>query len=185
MISLAVMLAWLEMTAGDDPEAEGILTDLIDAATAGLGRELARYIGLPAEVVEIHQGGTYLVLLNDDPTEGETVAVETRAGPTSAWDLEVEGVEQDFVQEGRALRHGSTWPTGPNVRATYTHGYDVDTGPAELRDLVREAVAAIFQGRSENAAMQSETIGDYSYTRADFEKLTSWRAAQRWRRGLI
>jgi len=190
VIPLAVLKARLKVTgtADDTTANDAILQRLIDGATAALGRELARYLGPPTQQRETRHGGPYLglpvIFLFQEPVADSTATVETRTAPGQAW----EAVDAaDYVLEGRALRHASAWPAGrANVRITYTAGYAVGSGPPELMDLVYDLVALRWGARGENAAMQSETFGDYSYTRKDVDGLEGWQtAASRWRRGLV
>jgi hypothetical protein len=157
----------------------------IDGATALLGRELNRFLGTPTEVVELYRGGKSLVVLNDEPVAIEdelepTVVVEIRASLADAWEV---AELTDYVLEGRALRHLDRWPQG--VRVTYNRGFETGDGPAELQAVVRRMV--LDEWNADNAGeMKSETIGDYSYTRADLAAAVpggDWEAfAKRWRR---
>lgn len=181
MISAPVVLRALAPKTADPTE----LDRLIAAATGMLGRELGRFLGEPAETQELHRGGRSLVLLFDDPVAvGEetepTVTVEGRAGASLAW----EAIEEtEYSRDGRRLEHPSCWPQG--VRVTYSRGYDLDEGPAELRDLVLEMVLAKVRQRGREG-LTSETIGDYSYTKADLTQLDSWTSiAARWRRNRL
>jgi hypothetical protein len=190
VIPLALVKTRLRITGTTDDTAanDAQVQRLIDGATAALGRELARYLGPPTEQRETRHGGPYkgvpVIFLFQDPVEDSTVTVATRTAPGQPW----ETVDtEDYVLEGRALRHRIAWPAGrANVRITYTAGYVVGSGPPELADLVYDLVALRWGARGENAAMQSESFGDYSYTRKDMDGLTGWQtAAARWRRGLV
>jgi len=153
---------------------------MIEAATAILGQELARYLGVPAETKEVHHGGRPFILLYDDPIEGEDLSVEVRSGPTQPWEL-VDPTE--YALEGRKVLHAHCWPRGISaIRVTYTRGYELDEGPPQLRDLVLEIVKAKILDRGKEG-MTSETIGDYSYTKSDLTRADSWpMVASRWRR---
>jgi hypothetical protein len=52
-----------------------------------------------------------------------------------------------------------------------------------VAQLLLELVSAKWKRRGEGEDMQSETIGDYSYTRADLEKQPTWQTVKNnWRR---
>jgi hypothetical protein len=189
VIPLSLVKSRLKITGtGDDTVAnDAVLQRLIDGATAALSRELGRYLGPPAEQRETRHGGPYkglpVIFLFQDPVADTDVTVATRTAPGQAWE-DVDAA--DYVLEGRALRHASAWPAGrANVRIIYTAGYAVGAGPLELLDLVTDLVALRWGARSENAAMQSETFGDYSYTRRDLDGVEGWQTtAGRWRRAM-
>jgi hypothetical protein len=184
VIAITTALARLALT-GVDAKRDAQLARLIEAATATLGRELAMYLGLPAETVEIKAGGVPFLVLYDEPAADtiDEVAVATRTRPTAPWTT----VDPDeYVVEGRALRHGDRWPDGiASVRITYTRGYAVDAGPAELRELVAQMVAARWESLG-SETLKSESIGDYSYTASDLAGLADWPVvASRWRRTMV
>lgn len=56
-----------------------------------------------------------------------------------------------------------------NYEVTYTGGYD--PVPAGLVQGCIDVVAIMYRGRSTDTSMQSETIGDYSYTRKADEQV--------------
>jgi len=189
VIPLALVKSRLQVTgtADDTTANDAILQRLIDGATDALGHELARYLGPPTEQRETRHGGPYLglpvIFLFQEPVDTD-VTVATRTAPGQTWEAVDEA---DYVIEGRALRHATAWPAGrANVRIIYTAGYAVGSGPPELMDLVYDLVALRWGARGENAAMESETFGDYSYTRKELDGLEGWQAAaSRWRRGLV
>jgi hypothetical protein len=119
----------------------------------------------------------------DSAAEEAIFQVETRAYPTAVWEVVP---TTDYVVEGRALRHGTAWPCGrSNVRITYSRGFAAGNGPTELRDLVLRMVLARLKRRG-TEGLQSETIGDYSYTKVDLTDLDGWpMIAARWRRTRI
>lgn len=183
MISLAVMLDVLGLTSDGGAQDERVQR-LIDQATAIVGRELGIYLGVPAAHEVIRRGGTALILLADEPVASEDVVVETRCRPTDTWVAAVE--DSDYVQEGRALRSAYRWPAW--VKVNFTRGYALDAGPAELIALVEGLVQMGWNAYANEltSGMQSETFGDYSYTRKDVTSQDGWQGiASRWRRGLI
>ena len=140
-----------------------------------------------APTVEIHDDGKPVLLLHDEPVGA--VTIETRATLMAAW---APAATAAFVVDGRRVYNvHHTWhPKPPQhrralIRCTYDRGYAVDSGPAEFRGLVLDLVVLRWRARS-HEGMQSETLGDYSYTVKDLEKAAEWPAiCRRWRRGLV
>ena len=176
MISLTAILSWLELSS--EAAQDAILQRLIDGATAAVGRELGRYLGPPVETTEVHRTqGSRLVLLHDVPSEGSTFVVESRVRPGDAWETVS---STDYAVDGRGLRFGYHQPFGW-VRVTYTHGFTVDEGPTELADLIRDLVTEAWTADA-SSDLQSERLGDYSYTRAQVTGTVGWEAVVRgWR----
>jgi len=162
---------------------------LIDQATAALGREIGIYLGTPDATIEMHRGGTPLIVLYDDPIavgeELDPVAtVETRDTPTDPWE---EADADDYVLEGRTVRHRNRWPRW--VRVTYQHGFEVGEGPAEFRQIVFQMVESAWLSNHDDG-LKSESLGDHSWTKADVVTAAGgpadWeRLASRWRRQRI
>lgn len=183
-----IPVAEVRAALGVGPEHETTLARMIKEATATLGRALNRYLGEPVERSELKCGGQRpghrVVFLTDEPTDPDApdaVLVETRADAFSAWEA---GVAEDYALNGRQLITRTLFPPGPGtVRVTYTAGYEIGSGPEELRDLVRQLVQLRWSERGPTGLMQSETLGDYSYTRGDLERLDNWKAVvDTWRR---
>lgn len=185
MITPAVARAALGLGADTTHDRE--IVRMIDAATATLGRELNRYLGPPRQTIDIRCGGnppgTDVVYLAETPITEYPVVVATRG---SVFEAYADLADTEYALEGQTLYARSSFPSGRgSVKVTYTHGYPVGTGPAELMDLVLAMVVARWKaGRSNtDPSMQSESLGDYSYTRGDLDALTGWAGARdRWRR---
>jgi hypothetical protein len=189
MITAADARAWL----GVGSEHDRRLERLIEEATAALGHELRRYLGPPKAQVDIRCGGDYPghreAFLSDDPqiSEATPMTVATRA---TVFEPFVDLDPEDWALVGLQVLARNRFPPGRGtVRLSYTVGYPVETGPAELRDLVRQLVVLKFGAKPQDASgllMQSETMGDYSYTRGDVEALAGWNSiVNRWRRRLV
>jgi hypothetical protein len=74
------------------------------------------------------------------------------SGPL-AWDLSL------------PMGQGGRFPDGfRNVKVVYSGGYS--TVPADLNHAMVELVSQMYRARGVNQSLQSETIGQYSYTRA-------------------
>jgi hypothetical protein len=98
------------------------------------------------------------------------VVVYERAGATDAWTVVA---TSRYEADGRGLHVPSQWSRGVrNFRALYEEGFT--TPPGDVAQLLLELVSSKWKGRSDRADMQSESIGDYSYTRADLEKQPAW-----------
>ena len=100
-------------------------------------------------------------------------------------------VRDDFgAVEHTGFGHSPSFPRGfSNILVTYTAGYTSGTMPAGLKQVMFEIVADLYaQARSPaNAAMQSESMGDYSYTRADAAAVYQTYRSRilRFRRGVV
>lgn len=169
MISLATVLDELDLS-DEDERRDRVLQRMIEAATALLGRKLRRYLGTPAETIETFAGGRRLILL-DDPI-GD-VAVRGRTYSTDPWD---DVATTDYSLSGRRLRYGSgsRWPgLDEAVEVTYTRGYEIDEGPADLREIILDMVTEKWNGSQESVFLKSESIGDYSYSNFTDAELAS------------
>lgn len=178
---------------GADASKDRVLKSLIDGATAIVGRELGRYLGPPKLQIDVLCGGNPpghdTLFLTEDPLvdDDHPVVVSSRVSQFSAF-VELDAAR--WALDGRELRALSTFAPGRgSTRVAYYTGYAVGTGPAELRDLVRQLVVSRYSklpgDGSTDPNMQSETLGDYSYTRGDLEAVGGWRSAiDRWRRRL-
>lgn len=152
---------------------DGDTDTLIDSAIEFLQGETHRYFGEPKEFVEILEGsGTVHLWLKEPPDTDQTVKVEERFVSDDEWE-EVD--EDDYEVDGRKLVRvdGGAWNRLRDARGrvfhhikqyrvTYTFGYD------DLPADVEEAVALLVKWRQEQmeqgVMMQSESLGDYSYT---------------------
>lgn len=186
MITVAQVLDALEITQADvtiDLEA------LIDRTTATVGRELNRYLGKPAEQVEVRDGGrrggpgARFVLLHHDPVPGRPVTVHQRGWVGDPWEVVP---STDYALAGRQLHALAAWPAGPKtVQITYEAGFIPSEAPKELQDLVLRLVVDAWEWHQPGDGVQSETLGDYSYKLADFTRAASgdWAGfLRKWRR---
>src|ERR1043166_4421379 len=131
------------ITLAEAKDALGIVGDaedaavqrMIDRATATLGRELLRYLGLPASRTEIKdvRGSGWFVVLDEEPAAMPALAMATRKDAFDAW---VTTDPAKYRVDGQRVYHRTWWPAGRGtVRAIYTAGFAAGAGPQELQDL--------------------------------------------------
>lgn len=166
MISTTTALAFLGAPATDSDLVAGI----VERASAMLERDLGFYLGTPAAREHRADGSRYgfpllcEIIVPDDvlePTEEAPIVIaylthdwEWSTIPTTKW-----------RRDGRRFFHRDGFPCTERrgIRISYRSGWAVDTGPAELRDVV----LMLTQTRYTDAhaqGIQSETLSDYSYT---------------------
>lgn len=164
MIPVEELREYVKATAADD----AILEKIEAGAVAFVERMTGRYFGTPEEVTEILSGpieGPLFLL--EAPAEDPALALEYFDG--SAWGtVDV----SSYSLDGEALWAApSLWVYGSrNYRVTYTRGYASGVEPPDVRQLVMDLASLKWNTRG-SEGMESETIGGYSYTRADLEKL--------------
>lgn len=185
MVTLEQLKTWLNVTGTtQDVELAQLLARTIDFVQ----RELDWYFGAPRLTTEILNGtGVSNIYLRQFPviTSEMPLVVSGRHG-LDPWEI-VEAENYEVSANGRFIIAPGLWPYGSrNVRVSYYEGF-VET-PGEIDQLILDLVSIKWRGRGLNPEMQSETIGDYSYTRADTDKLGGgyWTAIKnRWKRGRI
>lgn len=187
MISTAVAMAFLNAPAGD----EALVSGIVERATATLQRDLGFYIGPVAAREAIRDGSRYglppvceIILVDDvlDPTDAHPITV---AYLTADWEWQTIAANL-WRRDGRRFYHRSGFPCGERaIRFRYRSGWDVDTGPGELRDLVLRMAQARYTDAGAEG-VQSETLSDYSYTLKDGSTLAEdWAGVvARYRRSL-
>lgn len=174
------------------------LARLIEEATATLGRAILEYLGPIKEFVELRDAsygdGQFAIALSRVPVG--VSKVEQRRSPFSPF-VEVPPLADDgnpayaIVGRDLLLRAGVAYGPG-SLRVTYTSGYALDEGPAELRAIVEALVVGRYRGFSAGVTeggLKSESLGDYSYTRFGLDELmaqSGWESVARaWKRMLI
>jgi hypothetical protein len=154
---------------------------LAEYALAFLQAETHRYFGSPEERTEYVPGsGTVRLWLSDTPT-GEVTVEESRAGDAGT-------VVTDYAVRGRSLLRsaGRQWDRRYDYGCTYTAGYV--TLPSDLEQAVFDLVKWKYDDLRRGSGLQSESLGDYSYTRGEVDGSgVSWIPAmnatiQRWKR---
>ena len=183
MISTATALAYL----GAPSSASALVAGIVDRATATLQRALGFYIGSVDTRTAVRDGSEYgrftldeIILLDDvlDPTDAEPITIEYLA---NGWEWTAIATEL-WRRDGRRFYHRYGWPSGKrSIRFTYRAGWDVDTGPGELRDLVLRLTQLRYVAAGDvdtpGGLIQSETLSDYSYSLKDDAKLEAdWNA---------
>jgi hypothetical protein len=156
------------------------IQSLIDRAQAIIERETHWYFGEPRAADQHMDGtGTDTLVLRQAPVDVDDLVVYHRSGPTAVWTVLA---ATEYEASGRLLLVAGKWARGRrNFRATYQDGFTEP--PGDVAQLLLELVSAKWKRRGEGEDMQSETIGDYSYTRADLEKQPTWQTVKNnWRR---
>lgn len=89
-------------------------------------------------------------------------------------------VPEDWIQDFRIDRDSGEIYYSPNFSSSWQNIYlDYKAGYTDLPDALKylcmEIAADVFNARKINNNLQSETIGDYSYTKADVQKMIAKR----------
>lgn len=175
MIPYADLKAWLDLPNDDD---QAVVTDLEARVVAHLEGRLELYLGAPKDVtLRLDGTGNDRLWLpqpvaDTDPAPATTFEKADGVGgwdaiPAADFELADIDVKTDRNQAVYAVSHGTlvTWPEGRrNVRVATKIGYETGEEPPELRQLVFNAVSALYNDRG-HEGFESEKIGDYSYTR--------------------
>lgn len=159
MISLVDLKSWLGVTGTAD---DMLLVDLEKRAVVWIERQTDRYFGPPAATTETISGrGTGTVYLKELPAASPAPVVDLDLG--SGYTVVPLA---DYTLDQGAVYHDTYWPFGRrNIRVTYTRGYAPGTEPGDIKQLVLDVVALLYRRAKRKAdGLQSETIGDYSYT---------------------
>lgn len=176
MIDYPTIKAYLKLPDDSD---QALLQALETRVQSHLEGRLDLYLGPPEDVTWRLDGtGTDRLWLPqpvavEDP---QTVPTFETADGVGGWDAVVGAdVELGDIDPTRgrqqpvyALSHGDlvTWPSGRrNVRVTTRRGYEAGAEPGELVQLALGVIGVIY-GQAGHEGMRSESIGDYSYTRA-------------------
>lgn len=168
MIPLLKLKAHLGIAAATTTYDQ-ILADYEKAAVAFLEREGRIDLTARGERVEYVTGtGLAHIWLAAAPASGTTVSAVERWLPDDAGTAIIAA---DVTVRGRRIfrADGAAWADGAEYEVTYTAGDNPGAEPADLRLWVIKLVELAWKERGK-AGMQSETIGDYSYTRADATK---------------
>jgi len=160
----------------DDTSEDTTLTAMMAGALAFVETQTRRYFGPITEDFEILDGhGGRNLWLAEPPVEPPVdeyapmtlpplVIVDERTQPgadpitldASSYDVRTRN------HEGWLTRFGSVWRRGYEYTVTYYRGYD--ELPADIRELVIGLIGVKFT-LGDAAALRSEAIGGYSYTR--------------------
>jgi len=162
MLALEDVKAWLKVTGTED---DALLTDLEARAQAFLEMQTGRYFGAPKEFVEVLDGGREALRLLEEPRDDDPTTIEEWDG---AW---IDNLDDVDVTTFWVFRQDRTcWPGGRrHYRVTYTAGYEPDEVPGDIAQAALDLIADKYRYRG-NEGLQSETLGQYSYTRADYTR---------------
>jgi hypothetical protein len=151
---------------GPDPEEGAAPTPeqaeaLISAATAYLERRTGWALGETQGRVDYITGdGSSRLWLRGYPADPDYVSV-TEATHPGGDEVDVE----DYVIRGPALVRRCWWP-GYEYVVTYSAGWELDTGPADLREVVAQLAMWLWneqQVTGQDGGVREERIGDYGY----------------------
>jgi hypothetical protein len=141
---------------------EAVPSVLIPPAIRFLEQETGRYFGPPKAFEEVCRGsGTTRLWLKERPID-EYVTVERRA-VGGDWEL----VQEGWEVRGRALVRTDhhQWGRRFDFRVTYEAGYG--SLPPDVEQAVADLVHARIGDAERDPGLKSESLGDYSWTRAD------------------
>lgn len=174
----------LDLTAAEVADALPWLERAIDSLSQTIEKLCGRQFIARSYTENLHGTGTETLALAHRPVNSVTsIVTVSGAGSsetTSAVDATTYRVDTDA---GIIELLDGIWARGfRNVRIVYNAGYT--TVPYGVLQIAREVLAEYWEGRNRSPAFQSESLGDYSYTRRspeDHEKYWAQRLAP-WRR---
>jgi hypothetical protein len=175
MIPPEEIAASLDGTTADDYPR---ITQMIDAALAFLSRSTRRWFGEVEEVIEYLEGrGDRSLWLDAEPVGAVTVEHDGEAIDPATYEA-----------RGRQLvRTDGRWWAFEEYTVSYERGYTEETLPDDIRQAVHDLVSEGWTQQGKGG-LKSETIGGYSYTRADVGNMGGEAATrvdqtiQNWRR---
>jgi hypothetical protein len=153
MIPAAVIAGSLSGSTEDDhPRIE----EMVDAALAFLSKQTGRHFGPVEGAIEYLEGrGDRSLWLDVEPVGAVTVEHDGEAIDPATYEA-----------RGRQLvRTDGRWWAFEEYAVAYERGYTEETLPDDIRQCVYEIVGEWWNHR-DNAGLQAETIGGYSYTKA-------------------
>lgn len=184
LVTVSAVTAWLGLSA----DTYGFVSVAVEAAEKRMRTICGnRESFLEDEYTEAFDGESWdRVVLRHTPVDSAqavTVVILTDATNTVTVDsgsyrvdeetgiLSLISTADSFLNPSIWLAYGSRgWGYPPdfrNVRVTYTGGYAAGSIPDDLTQIATEWAASMYQRKGVNAGMKSETLGRYSYTRAD------------------
>lgn len=164
MLSLDTLRAWVGSPASDD----ALLQQLEGFAVARVARHLgipAETLGTPAARVEVLPGsGTAFLFLPGGEAVGEITEIRELSYPGAAGT--VLAADTAYSRRGGRLVRidGGPWYGHYEYQVTATVGYTEATAPALVKEAILKLVALAYATKG-SEDLQSESIGDYSYTR--------------------
>lgn len=171
MIEEDVLVAALELEESEVAEASRIA----DAVLTWVEGQTERHFREVQPFVGRFSGGAQDIWLPEKPTQVEGVPADlvvVESYDAGAWTA-ADADDYELIIHPRpygaaVLQHATTgWPAGRrNIRVTYSAGYAVGELPSDIEQLVIEMTAQRWLDRGKEN-LRSETIGGYSYTRAD------------------
>lgn len=151
----------LGIEPGDDSE-DVLLRQLESYAAAYVESQTERRWRAPAEKVEYQFGNSQRTLFLEGYVEAAVPVITIREGGPGAW---TPFTDFEFRKPNKLVRSdGYGWHPGIEYEITYQDGWTV--APPDIRNLVLDLMTIAWNASDsgEEAAIKSETIGDYSYT---------------------
>ena len=196
MIPEYVVLDYLKIEAGD-PVAP-VVIETADRVLTWLETETGRHFREVREWRLRYDGGAETLWLPELPVmDGESepapmVTVAQKVG--GVWE-EIPSTDYELLEAVNVvgpypLAHESVWPGGRRgLLVTLTAGYEPGALPGDVVQVVLELTAHRHKERG-SEGLRSETIGGYSYTRADLSEEDGvrhhWdRVLSRWRHAVF
>lgn len=164
MATQIVPLAYIKVALGVTGSSEDSLLEQLEAkAAAWVEEQLGqRRFRTPAQVTEYHDGkGTTRLILKGHAAGDQAVTVTERfssGGSASAF--------TGFERRGDVLvrTDGQPWYAGAEYAVTFEDGYPEGQAPGDVQQLVVSLVEKMRDVALDANGIQSETIGDYSYS---------------------
>jgi hypothetical protein len=160
----------------DDLDAVQVAVDYVDRLLTWVENQTGRHFREPKLHTERLSGDDTTALwirempvfLDGDYEEEPDLLVEKKE--QQVWS-EVEGADYDLIDfrpiGPHLLEHATRWKKGRrNYRITYMAGYESGELPGDIEQLVLEMAGHKYRERGKEG-LRSETIGGYSYSRAD------------------
>lgn len=161
MIAIETLRAWVDADASED----ALLQELERFAIARVEQHLGVPLGAPAERTDVVEGsGTATLYLPSAGATGTITTLHEVAYPGATPTPLAAGT--DYERRGTRLVRlgGAIWYEGYQYHITAPMGYEDANVPPIVREVVLQLVSIKYSQKGAED-LQSETIGDYSYTR--------------------
>lgn len=181
LVALSHLKDWLSIT---DTQSDTFLTTLLNRAEAMIESWCNRPAGwITATFTERFDGECHgrVVLLNTPVTSITSVKVFTDNSTATTLSSTVYRSDSttgilSFIDAANELYDvGYDWPIFPaafpsgfrNGQVIYVGGYASSAIPLDLQQIAVDVASELYRMRGASRSLKSETLGQYSYTRAD------------------